>query len=68
MSENLTLQLKTVKTRLDNIYELLGLWNKYTEVIYMADAEIDFMQVLERLDVRPEGLAYKNRMKEADVT
>jgi len=34
---NLSLQLKTIKARLDNIYELLSLWKKYTDMIYMPE-------------------------------
>ena len=67
MKENLTLQLKTIKTRLDNIYELLELWNQYTEVIYMPESQLNFVEMLEKIDMRPDSVAYKSRMKEQDI-
>ena len=67
MKENLTLQLKTIKTRLDNIYELLELWNQYTEVIYMPESQLNFINILEKIDMRPASVAYKTRMKEQDI-
>ena len=38
IESNLSLQLKTIKARLDGIYELLMLWKKYTDIIYMPEA------------------------------
>lgn len=64
---NLSLQLKTIKARLDNIYELLSLWKKYTDMIYMPENQLKFVQLLEKMDIRPEEIAYKTRMKESDV-
>lgn len=67
MSESLTLQLKTVKARLDNIYSLLELWNEYVKVIYMPESEITLMEILNRMKETPESQAYGNRVKDADT-
>ena len=67
MKENLPSALKTIKKRIDNIYELLSLWNRYTYVIYMSDSEVNMMNMLDTLNIQPEELAYKNKMRESDV-
>ena len=67
IESNLSLQLKTIKARLDGIYELLMLWKKYTDIIYMPEAQLNFVELLEKMDIRPEQMAYKNRMSESDI-
>ena len=67
INESLPLQLKTIKQRLDNIYELLSLWNRYTEVIYMPESEMNFILMMEKMDIRPQDVAYTTRLHDADV-
>ena len=67
IESNLSLQLKTIKARLDGIYELLMLWKKYTDIIYMPEAQLNFVELLEKMDIRPDQMAYKNRMTESDI-
>ena len=59
--------MKTIKNKLDSMYELLILWRKYTEVIYLPEGQLNFMNLLEKLDLKPDEVAYKNRMRESDV-
>ena len=37
------MRLKTLQKRLENIFELINLWNQYIEVIYMPEAEVNMI-------------------------
>lgn len=43
---SLTLRLKTLQNRLNNIFELINLWNQYIEIIYMPESEVHMIDKL----------------------
>ena len=53
----MTLRLKTLQRRLENIFELINLWNQYIEVIYMPEGQVQLISQLSEMEGRPEGPA-----------
>ena len=41
-----TLRLKTIQKRLEDIFELLNLWNQYVDVVYMSEAETNLLEAV----------------------
>ena len=64
---SLSLRLKTLQNRLDNIFELINLWNKYIEIIYMPEAELDMIEKITKSEGRPEELSYAHQQEELNV-
>lgn len=58
---SLSLRLKTLQNRLDNIFELISLWNQYIEIIYMPESEVYMIDKLGEQEGRPEDIAYTSR-------
>jgi len=44
IKSNVSLRLQTLQKRLENILELLALWQQYVELIYMPDWELGFFK------------------------
>lgn len=49
------------------MYELLELWMHYTDIIYMPESQYTFMQMLDKVDLRPDNVTHKARMNEHDI-
>lgn len=68
IKSSLSLRLKTLQKRLENIFELLNLWNQYVEVIYMPEAEVHMIDQLSQMEGRDEDYSYAQTMERDDVT
>ncbi len=64
---SLPLRLKTLQKRLENIFELLNLWNQYVDVIYMPEAEVHMIDQLSQMEGRDDDYSYVNTMERQDV-
>ncbi len=64
---SLPLRLKTLQKRLENIFELLNLWNQYVDVIYMPEAEVHMIDQLSQMESRDDDYSYVNSMERQDV-
>ena len=64
---SLSLRLKTLQQRLENIFELLNLWNQYVEVIYMPEGEVHMIDQLHEMEGRPEEQSYTARSEADDI-
>lgn len=61
------MRLKTLQKRLENIFELINLWNQYIEVIYMPEAEVNMIDQLAEMEGRPDDLSYVQRAERDDL-
>ena len=64
---NVSMRLKTLQKRLENIFELINLWNQYIEVIYMPEAEVNMIDQLAEMEGRPDDLSYVQRAERDDL-
>ena len=44
-SKNASVKLATMQKRLENMFELLSIWQQYVHIIYAPESEINAMQV-----------------------
>ena len=63
----MTLRLKTLQRRLENIFELINLWNQYIEVIYMPEGQVQLISQLSEMEGRPEELSLSERTQRDDL-
>lgn len=61
------MRLKTLQKRLENIFELINLWNQYIEVIYMPEGEVNMVDQLAEMEGRPDDLSYVQRVERDDI-
>ena len=64
---NVSMRLKTLQKRLENIFELINLWNQYIQVIYMPEAEVNMIDQLKEMEGRPDDLSYVERAERDDL-
>lgn len=64
---NLNLRVQTLHQRLEDIFELLALWQQYVEIIYMPDWEMDWLKSTMEIEARDDSMSYANKMKEHDI-
>ena len=62
-----TLRLKTIQKRLEDIFELLNLWNQYVDVVYMSEAETNMLEAISQMDARPQSLTLKSRGEQKEL-
>lgn len=62
-------RLQVLRTRLENILELLNCWQQYIDAIYMSEIETQFMEVVAKDEnASTSRLSYKQRQEETDVS
>ena len=61
------MRLKTLQKRLENIFELINLWNQYIEVIYMPEGEVNMVDQLAEMEGRPDDLSYVQRVERDEI-
>lgn len=64
---SLSLRLKTLQNRLNNIFELINLWNQYIEIIYMPESEVHMIDKLSQQEGRTEELSHASRQEKVDI-
>ena len=62
-----TLRLKTIQKRLEDIFELLNLWNQYVDVVYMSEAETNLLEAVSQMDARPHTMSLKNKTEQKEL-
>ena len=62
------MRLKTLQKRLENIFELLNLWQQYVEVIYMPEAEVNLIEHLGKMEGRMPEDSYSRMLENDDVS
>lgn len=65
---SVSLRLKTLQKRLENIFELLNLWQQYVEVIYMPEIEVQMIEHLSQMEGRLPDESYVRMMENDDVS
>jgi len=51
---DLNLRVRTLHKRVEDIFELLALWQHYVEIIYMPEWEMDWIKISLKADPRAE--------------
>lgn len=64
---SLSLRVKTLQKRLENIFELLSLWNQYVEVVYMPEGEVHMVDQLSSMEGRLDDLSYVQLMEKDET-
>ena len=64
---SVSLRLKTLQKRLENIFELLNLWQQYVEIIYMPEAEVHMIDHLSKMEGRMPEESYSRTLARDDV-
>ena len=65
---SLSLRLRTLQKRLENIFELLNLWQQYVEIIYMPEAEVHMVDQLSKMEGRLPDESYSRMLERDDVS
>ena len=50
IKSDITLRLRVMEERLHNIFEMLQLWTRYVDIIYMPETELKLAQTMARQD------------------
>jgi hypothetical protein len=60
-------RLITLQKRLESIFELLNSWQAYIEIIYMPDAEANFLLSQDFDTLNAKEISYEDRLKQEDT-
>lgn len=64
---SLNQRLQATLQKLDDIFDLLVLWQKYVEVVYMPDSEAELYSVLNKQAIFPEEISFQEKAHNQDI-
>lgn len=59
--------MRTLQKRVEDIFELLALWQHYVEIIYMPEWELEWIKMNIREDPRAEESSLHYRVQKEDI-
>lgn len=65
--KNPSFKLKTLQSRLEDVFELVSLWSAYVDIIYMPEADIHIIDAVNKTGARPDELSFQNQNEERDL-
>lgn len=64
---DLNLRVRTLQKRVEDIFELLALWQHYVEIIYMPEWELEWVKMNMTQDPRAEEASLSYRMEKQEI-
>jgi hypothetical protein len=64
---DIALRVRTLHKRVEDLFELLALWQHYVEIIYMPEWEMDWIKMNLNADPRDEEQSLHYRLDKADI-